>query len=193
VIDPIDIVRHTLAGFAAAPDEPPTARTNADGTLGVGILHVTDSPVRGVDSWASVEASSFETPLRTPDGRPLRVEFVAAIDGRFDGIGDAVAACVFEINPSTEIRPGTVYRDAVGAVYPTASTPHLMSVAPFVWEGQFVPYSDDDAHVTWLQLVPITDDEADFVAARGRGALEAEFDRAQPDLFSLERRSVLTA
>lgn len=191
VIDPYEIVARVLAGFEAEPGEPPTKRTTVDEARAVGILHVSDSPARGVDSWATVEASAFETPFRTSDNRPVRVEFVAAVDGRLDRFGDAVAACAFEISPANDIKPGTVYRDAVSRAYPDATTPHLFSVPPFVWGAEFATYDDDDVHVTWLQLVPITGDEAELVAAQGAGALEDAFMRAQPDLFAIDRASVL--
>ncbi|WP_134322105.1 suppressor of fused domain protein [Cumulibacter soli] len=191
MINSYEVVDRVLAGFQAELGEAPTTRTTPDGTRAMGILKVSDCPARGVNSWASVAASAFVTPLRTPDGRGLRVEFVAAVDGALDLFGDAVASCGFEIAPTIDVRPGTVYRDAVSNRYPEATTPHLMSVPPFTWDGRFAQYDDDEVHVTWLQLVPITDDEAALVAERGVGALEDAFMRAQPDLFAIDRASVL--
>lgn len=190
MINSYEIVARVLAGFEAEPAEPPTKRTTADGSRAVGILHVPASPGRGVDSWATVEASAFETPFRTPDGRAVRVEFVAAIDARLDRFGDAVAACAFAIDPANDIKPGTVYRNAVSRIYAEATTPHLFSVSPFVWGSDFAAYDDDEVHVTWLQLVPITEAEAELVAERGAGALEAAFAQAQPDLFAIDRPGV---
>lgn len=190
MINPYEVVARVLAGFEAEPSEPPMKLTTADESRAVGILRVPNCPARGVDSWATVEASAFETPFRTPDGRAVRVEFVAAVGGSHDRFGKAVAACAFQIDPHVDVKPGTVYRDAVSGAYPETTTPHLYSVSPFVWGAQIAAYDDDDAHVTWLQLVPITDAEAQLVADRGSAALEAAFDRAQPDLFSIDRASV---
>ncbi|MCW4457016.1 suppressor of fused domain protein [Microbacterium sp. MPKO10] len=190
MIDSPEIVARVLGGFASEPHEQPTTRTTPDGERRIGMLHVPDCPDTGLSSWASLEASAFSTPFRTPDKRPVRVEFVAAIDDRLDRFGDAVAACAFAIGPESGVRPGTVYHDVVSRLYPSASTPHLMSVTPFVWEGAFIPYDDDDAHVTWLQLVPITDREARFVAEYGITALEDAFEHDQPDLYSVERADV---
>lgn len=191
MINSYEIVARVLAGFEAEPAEPPTTRTTADGSRAVGMLKVPDSPARGVDSWATVEASAFETPFRTPDGRAVRVEFVAAVDARLDRFGDSVAACAFAIDPQNDIKPGTVYRSAVSRVYPEATTPHLFSVSPFLWNSEIAAYDDDEMHVTWLQLVPITDAEADLVAREGAGALQDVFMRAQPDLFAIDRVGVI--
>ncbi|MGW8482219.1 suppressor of fused domain protein [Microbacterium sp. NPDC055903] len=190
MINPYEIVARVLAGFQAEPGEPPTKRSTVDESRAVGVLLVPDCPVRGVDSWATVEASAFETPFRTPDGRGVRVEFVAAVDARLDRFGDAVAAAAFAIDPANDVKPGTVYRDAVSKIYASATTPHLFSVSPFVWGANFVAYDDEDVHVTWLQLVPITQAEAAFVATNGPAALEDAFMRAQPDLFAVDRGSV---
>lgn len=190
MINPFEIVAHVMEGFRTEPSDPPDTRTTPDGARAVGILRAPDCPQPGVDSWATVQASDFETAYTTPDGRPVRVEFVAAVDARLDRFGDAVAASAFEIDPRNEIRPGTVYRNAVAGAYPGASTPHLFSGSPFGWDGEFAQFDDDDVHVTWLQLVPITDSEAQLVAEQGADALEDAFMRAQPDLYSIERAGV---
>lgn len=190
MIDSQGIIARVLAGFAAEPDEHPTMRTTPDGERRIGMLLIPDCPAQGLSSWATLEASAFPTPFRTPDQRSVRVEFVAAVDDRLDRFGDAVAASAFAIGPENDVKPGTVYRDAVSRLYPSASTPHLMSVAPFVWDGEIASYDDEDSHVTWLQLVPITDREARLVAKRGASALEAAFAREQPDLFTIDRADV---
>ena len=190
MIDPYEIVARALAGFEAEPLDPPGTRTTADGSRGVGMLSAADCPAEGLSSWATVQASAFDTGLTTPDGRPVRVEFVAAADDRLARFGDAVAACAFAIDPANDIRPGTVYRHAVSNVYPSATTPHLFSVVPFVWGSTIRPYDDDDAHVTWLQVVPITESEAQLVSDRGANALQDAFMREQPDLYAIDRASV---
>lgn len=190
MIESNEIIARVLAGFGAEPHERPTTRTTLDGAHKVGILLIPDCPGTGLSSWATLEASAFETPFRTPDQRPVRLEFVAAVDDRLDRFGDAVAACAFAIGPENDVKPGTVYRDAVSRLYPKASTPHLMSVQPFVWDAAIASYNDEDAHVTWLQLVPVTEREADFVAEQGAGALEDAFMREQPDLFTIDRPDV---
>ncbi len=189
MIDSYDVVGRIAAALNLPSLPTPMTRTTADGSAKVGIVEVPDSPARGVTTWATVAASFFPTGLRTRDGRPLGVELVAGIDSRWESLGDAVAACAFEIGEPNGVRPGTVYRGAIGNRYPDATTPHLMSVPPFLWQP-FEAFSDPDIHVTWLQLVPITEAEAEFCLAHGFDALGDAFDRDQPDLYSIERASV---
>ena len=189
MIDSYDVVGRIAAALELPSVPTPMTRATADGARKVGMVEVPGSPVRGVTTWATVAASFFPTGLRTRDGRPLGVELVAGIDSRWTSIGDAVAACAFQIGEPNQVRPGTVYRGAIGNQYPDATTPHLMSVPPFLWQP-FESFSGDDIHVTWLQLVPITDEEADYCLAHGFDALGDVFDREQPDLYSIERPSV---
>ena len=189
MIDSYDVVARVADGLGIASVPPPMTRATQDGAKKVGLVEVPDCPATGVTTWATVAASFFLSGYRTPDGRPLGVEFVAGIDSRWSSMGDAVAACAFQIGVPNDVRPGTVYRSAVGNRYPQATTPHLMSVPPFLWNA-FASYSDPDVHVTWLQLVPVTEDEAAYCLAHGFDALGDAFDREQPDLFSIERPGV---
>lgn len=190
MIGPGDVLERVSRAFDARPSDVPESFSTPDGSRSVAVVPFGDCPARGLTSWATVGASEFETPYSTPEGRAIRVEFVAAVDGKLVRFGEAVASCAFEVSPQTKVQPGTVYRDAVGRVYSPVSTPHLFSVSPFVWDAGVESYSDDDVYVTWLQLVPITDAEAEFAKTHGAEALEDAFMRGQPDLYSVTRESV---
>lgn len=191
MIDAQKVTDRVAAGVGVS--SLPSATTRVDATPGssraVGMIELPDQPDMGVTTWATVEASRFASGYRTNDGRPIGVEFIAAVDAGLTLFGDAVAAAAFQVGPPNDVRPGTVYRNAVKDRYPEASTPHLMSVPPFLW-AEFIPYSDEDVYVTWLQLIPVSEAEAEFCLSRGFGALDEAFERAQPDLFSIDRLSV---
>lgn len=189
MIDSYEVVARVAAGLGVASVPTPMTRTTVDRAKKIGMIEVPDCPQSGVTSWATVAASFFPSGYRTPDDRPISVEFVAGVDSRWRFIGDAVAACAFEVGEPNDVRPGTVYRNAIGDRHAEATTPHLMSVPPFLW-NRFESYSDDDVYVTWLQLVPVTEDEAAYCLAHGFDALDEVFMREQPDLFSIERQGV---
>lgn len=189
MIDSYEVVSRVAAGFGVASTPTPMTRATEDGAKSIGMVEVPDCPEPGVTSWATVAASFFPSGYRTSGDLPIGVEFVAGIDSRWALIGDAVAACAFQIGEPNEVRPGTVYRSAISNRYPQATTPHLMSVPPFLW-NPFEPFIDDDVYVTWLQLVPVTEEEAEFCLKHGFGALDDAFEREQPDLYSIERQSV---
>lgn len=190
MIQPHTLLHRVASSFGTDRFTQPMTRQSPDGQKQVGITGVIDWPTPGVSSWATLSASEFPTPYRTPGGESVRVEFVAAIDARWGSIGDAIASCAFQLSESNDARPGTIYRDAIGNRNANATTPHLLSVSPFLW-GDFPPYIADNLHVTWLQLVPITEAEAQYCLEHGFAALEERFSQTQPDLYSIERLSVV--
>jgi hypothetical protein len=190
MIDSYEVVARIAESFGVETVPPPTTRATLDGLKKVGIVEVADCPQPGVTSWATVAASFFPSSHQTSDGRPVCVEFVAGIDARWRFVGDAVASCAFQINESNDVGPGTVYRNAISNLFPQTTTPHLLAVPPFLW-NDFESYSDEDAYVTWLQLVPVTEAEAAYCLAQGFDALEEIFFQEQPEFYSLERSSVL--
>lgn len=192
MIQPYLLLDHIAESFGTDQFTQPMTRQSPDEQRALGITEALDWPTPGVSSWATLSASEFATPYHTQDGTPVRVEFVAAVDARWEFMGDALAACAFAISESHDVRPGTVYRDAVGSRIPQATTPHLLSVSPFMWRD-FPPLVAENLHVTWMQLVPITDAEAKYCSDHGFAALEDLFDQAQPDVFSIERQSVVGA
>ncbi|MGF3053101.1 suppressor of fused domain protein [Microbacterium sp. YY-03] len=191
MIDQFEVLDRILTAVGAEPTEPPMKYSTRDESRSVGILAVPDCPQRGITTWATIGASTFETPVRRQDDLPIRVEFVAAVDARLENFAVSVSACAFALGADVRVGPGTIYRDVVSPIHPATTTPHLFSVPPFVWANEFESIEGDDAYITWLQLVPITDDEAAFAAERGSDALGEVFMKTQPDFFSFERVSAL--
>lgn len=191
MIDQFEVLDRILTAVGAEPTEPPMKYSTRDESRSVGILAVPDCPQRGITTWATIGASTFETPVRRQDDLPIRVEFVAAVDARLENFAVSVSACAFALGVDVRVGPGTIYRDVVSPIHPATTTPHLFSVPPFVWANEFESIEGDDAYIIWLQLVPITDDEAAFAAEHGSDALEDVFMKTQPDFFSFERVSAL--
>lgn len=156
MIDQFEVLDRILTAVGAEPTEPPMKYSTRDESRSVGILAVPDCPQRGITTWATIGASTFETPVRRQDDLPIRVEFVAAVDARLENFAVSVSACAFALGADVRVGPGTIYRDVVSPIHPATTTPHLFSVPPFVWANEFESIEGDDAYITWLQLVPIT-------------------------------------
>lgn len=156
MIDQFEVLDRILTAVGAEPTEPPMEYSTRDESRSVGILAVPDCPQRGLTTWATIGASTFETPVRRQDDLPIQVEFVAAVDARLENFAASVSACAFALGADVRVGPGTIYRDVVSPIHPATTTPHLFSVPPFVWANEFESIEGDDAYITWLQLVPIT-------------------------------------
>ena len=168
----------------------PMTRQDPESGSAVGITEAENCPAEGLSSWATISASEFVTGYTTSSGKQIRVEFVIAIDGRWEFIGNSLAGCAFLLGAPNSVGPGTIYRGAVSKQYGATTTPHLMAVTPFCWRD-FEPLVTEDAFVTWLQLVPVTEAEANYCLNNGYAALDELFDREQPDLFSIDRVSAV--
>jgi hypothetical protein len=182
----------SLAGFARPDVDPFVGRyeTRESGHV-VGGFSVPDCPDAGLTSWSTVAASFFDTGYRTARGTPMTVEFVGCAGSSWDRFGTALAFCAFVVADGGPSRYGSVVRGAFSHAGPDVTTPHGFIVAPFCWQRAFAPYEDAEVHTTWMQVVPITDEEAAFAEDRTGDALEDLFERSQPDLFDLGRASLV--
>ncbi len=67
---------------------------------------------------------------------------------------------------------------------------HVLLLPPFLW-ASLKTLELDDKTVAWLMAVPISDAELDFAERMGVDALETAFEKAQIDVFDLNRASVI--
>lgn len=190
MIEPYQLLDRISAAFGAPEFTRPMERRDAESERAVGVTEALSCPAEGLSSWATLSASEFETGYTSASGQQIRVEFVAAIDERWEFIGSSIAGCAFLLGAPNTVGPGTVYRNAISNQHSATTTPHLMSVTPFCW-NDFEPLVTDQVYITWLQLVPVTEAEAQYCLDHGYGALDELFAQTQPDLFSIERGSVV--
>lgn len=164
---------------------------SAESGHSVGGFSVADCPDHGLTSWSTVGASFNDTGYRTASAKPVTSEFVGCATSDWDRFGTALAFCAFYVADGGPSRYGTVIRDAFQHAGDGITTRHGFIVAPWCWENEFPSFEDVDVYTTWLQVVPITDEEASFVAERGGDALEDLFGEREPDLFDLARASAV--
>jgi hypothetical protein len=153
----------------------------------IAILSSADRPEEGLISFGTVGLSDYPIPgtLRPP----LGVEIVAVSDlPDFAAVLSTAAFCV--INSGWQAEPGRVFPDVVGAHLPDATTPHLMFVTPYSWDD-LSSRELTGKTVAWVQAIPISDAEMQFVRDHGAEALEDLFEDAQPDFLDLERHPVV--
>lgn len=81
--------------------------------------------------------------------------------------------------------------NAISEYYPDLTCKHVMLVTPFLWDRDLQKQVIEGLSHLWLQVVPITDEEADYLMRHGSDALESIFEEHQIDLFDLNRPSCL--
>ncbi|WP_249276236.1 suppressor of fused domain protein [Bordetella genomosp. 7] len=185
------VARHVLDVFDGAPVVH--AYHHDTLALSIDILEVDDSPDDGLVSYSTL--GLFETLLRHGDGTPLetRVELCAEAPQEQDLWGNILGTAAFGLMRSGQaVGPGSVLRDCVLEYYPQCSVPHLYLCAPFSWQdGEFARVEVDGEPVNWLQAFPISEAERQYVQEHGADAFEDILLEQDPDLYDLERPSVV--
>lgn len=154
----------------------------------IAVLSSADQPEDGLISFGTVGLSDYPIPgtLRPP----LGVEITAVSDRpEFAAVLSTAAFCV--INSGWQAEPGRVFPDVVAAHLPDTAVPHLMFIAPYSWGDNLPSRKLTGKTVAWVQAIPISEAEMQFVRDNGGEALEELFEDAQPDFLDLERASAV--
>lgn len=178
------------AAAEAFGGRPKVTRFRDDaGSSSVDLLECADRPTPGVTSCSTLGLSDH--PL-VQDGAeyPARLEIVGASATDNELFGNVITSAAFAIiNDQLFCCPGAVFPGLVEHYYPDLTTKHLFFVPPFLWQDELPTMRLATKTVAWLLAVPITDAEAAYAGQHGAEALEDLFERAQIDLFDLDRDS----
>jgi hypothetical protein len=122
-------------------------------------------------------------PIQRSQNEPedWRIEFVTAINEDSEEIlTDSMLSLVTMMShlENNCCYPGLVIRDAFPEECPSPLK-HLLLVYPFLWEDGLPSISVKNTQIRFLQLLPISDAEADFVSANGYDAFEDKLAEAE--------------
>ncbi|WP_231852649.1 suppressor of fused domain protein [Bordetella petrii] len=185
------VARHALAVFEGTPVVHAYRHDEID--LSIDILVVDDSPDDGLVSYSTV--GLFETELRHGDGKPLpmRIELCAEAPQEQEFWGNILSTAAFGLmRDGHAALPGSALPDCVGEYYPDATVPHLYLCVPFSWQdGEFRRLELGGQIINWLQAFPISDAELAYLKTHGADAFEDLLLEHDPDLYDLERDSIV--
>jgi len=186
------VARHALAVFDGTPVVHAYHHDDID--LSIDILEVDDSPDDGLISYSTL--GLFEAELRHDDGTSLatRVELCTEAPQDQDLWGNILSTAAFGLMRGGQaVMPGSALPDCVGEYYPDSRVPHLYLSVPFSWQdGEFRRLElDGQVIVNWLQGFPISDAELEYLQAHGPDAFEDLLLEHDPDLYDLDRDSVV--
>ena len=147
------------------------------------------SPASGQQSPAgdtiavTLDFSNIDTGLEH-EGRDVRCELLAVAhqaDIRSHLV--TVASRLRDTAPHEPAQPGTLLPHAL----PATSTPHVLLVVPWVWNGP-VPQLDEPERLTlMLQVLPLTQAEYDYAITYGVPALQESITQQGIDILDLAR------
>lgn len=182
-----------MTAFGIAPSVEPKILLYPGGEEGLPSLNLIECgniPQVGVTSYATVGMSQY-TDLLTGDGRNLGVELVAAAGSNWEVIKSGLIGSALNVASGKHgIWPDTIFPDVMSGFDQAVSVPHALLVSPFLW-NDIDDLESDDLVITWLMMVPVSDQEFLFADLNGVQALNARLLEAQPDVYNLMRPSVI--
>lgn len=154
------------------------------------VLHSTQTPEEGLTTYCTIGLSDY-TDDHYDVSPPLGVEIVAV--SNLPDFGEVVSTAAFcVINSGYHARPGGAFPGVVRLHHPDTTVPNLMFAAPYLWDDDALRsrvYGDKT--VAFLQALPISDAETQYLLDHGPDALEDLFKEHDPDFVDLQRPSVV--
>lgn len=154
------------------------------------VLHSTETPEEGLISYATVGLSDYPDDSYEVDP-PLGVEIVTV--SNLPDFGEVVSTAAFcVINSGYRVQPGAIFPGVVRLHHPDTTVPNLMFVDPYLWDDEdLASRVYGEKTVAFLQAVPVSDAETEYVLENGSDALGALFEEKDPDFIDLQRASVV--
>lgn len=150
-----------------------------------------NKPFDGITSYSTIGLSDHSIGLVGSGNKELRVEFIGVCDSNYDMFANIVGSCAFNIiNEHFSCKPGTVYPNLINKYYNNLQMKHIFFTTPFLWDG-IRGIETLTKHITWLMLIPISDDEFEFLQTHSSDELENLFEKYEVDIFDLDRKSIV--
>lgn len=171
----------------------PTAFKYHQNEFNIDIFIGKDRPDDFIKTCSTIGLSEY-TIYQRIEGKPLRVELIGAADSSLEYFPNIIADCAFNIiRGEYSMEPGAVYPNIIENYYPEATVKHVFFTEPFLWNFKSLDFKE--MYVTWLQAIPITEEEFKIIKKYGseQGKIELEnlFERHQIDIYDFMRKSVI--
>lgn len=167
------------------------ARAFRDEAMGVSVAAFADTPDAGLHTFLTVGVSGHVLSQRVSD-RPLRVELLVCVDKKYATLPwQEVLLAVAKGLIESHVPPmrGEVLGPA-GPLFPEASWSHataLLCSEPAFYPVEFSEVICDGTTIVFVELIPITSSEADWIRERGWSAFFDRVNRGEVDICDLAR------
>ena len=121
---------------------------------------------------------------------PLRTELIMAASKDQDRNKNIIADAAFYAMNSEGFAYGAIIPDVIGNRIPSASVKHAVCLSPVFWKD-YAPLQTEDETVAWLQLVPVTDQEMEFITAVGLDDFDRLLEESGADITDFSRKSII--
>ena len=122
----------------------------------------------------------------------VRLELVSTAKQEFDYIPNLLSTAAFIIIKNKWFcHPGAVLMSMIDMYDRDVEVKHLYFTSPSLWDDNLETQDLETKTVTWLQAIPITEQERHYIIENGDEALENVFEQSQIDVSDLNRKSAV--
>lgn len=182
----MDIINH-IEKFLGDPEqvcEPPSDRDTY-------VFQCPNVPDAGVVTWVTCHAEDHIQKL--PSGDPLRREYLVA--GSEETLPGSLVPIFGELAWLLQQQEGAAFYGRVidfdTAPFPTSDKRHFYAAPPAMFPQGFEVSQESEVPTIFIWLLPITEDEAAFVAEKGFEQFEDKLSQIEGELFDWSRESCL--
>jgi hypothetical protein len=167
-----------------------SAYYNTDESKTIDILTCTDSQYSDAIVVSTIGLTDVPIGLSV-DGKELRTELIAIADVEYEELQNIVASAAFCIMDSGRANYGMIIENAFSDYLPeNATVKHAVLVPPTYWE-KYQAINSADLVIAWLYLLPITDEEMNYIDENGIHSFETLLEENEVDTLDFERDSIV--
>lgn len=161
----------------------------------VTILEARDLNYEDIVNYSTVGMAYYDYghKYQTEDGKEqsLRIEYLGKVYKGQDKYKNLLSASAFD-NIIGGYTPGNgvVHEGIVEWYYPESGMKHLLAIPPFSNEGLQLR-EGLGCKIMWLQLIPISDKEYQYMKEEGFGALIDKISESKADIIDIQRESTI--
>lgn len=157
----------------------------------IDIVTMMNKPNMDETTYATVGLCNYDIGKIIED-KPLRIEIIGTCISAYEYFANIISTCAFNIiNSGYKCYPGAIFPNIVNMYYSELEMKHILFVSPFLWDDKLKTFNFVDKKVTWLQAIPISEEEYLFAEEYGIDALENKLEESKVDILDLERISVI--
>lgn len=148
-------------------------------------------PDMGLNTYSTIGLSQYSIDLICGDGREIRVEYIGMCNSDFSYYANIIASCALNIiKDNYSCKPGMVAIDAISNYCNDLAMKHIYYTVPIYW-GNLQGIEIDNTVINWLFMIPISDEELEYLDKYGDEKFEELLELNEVDVFDIYRKSTI--
>lgn len=161
---------------------------NSDESKSIDIGIIKESKYKDLKIIISIGLNSLDLHLEK-DGKKVCVELIASsMNDENDFLEHILSTTAFEIMDSKKCRYGSIFENIILMYNSNLEMKHVLLLSPAIFD-EFKSIETDDKIVAWLYIVPISDNERDYIYENGIDSFDSLLEQKNVDVLDYNRKS----